>query len=168
MQTLLDAVGRYLPAPTDVTNDALDQDKSEEKITLATDPDKPLVALAFKLEDGRYGQLTYMRIYQGTIKKGEFIYNQSNGKKVKVPRIVRMHSDDMEDIDQAYAGDIVALFGVECASGDTFTDDKVHYTMTSMYVPEPVISLAVKPKDKAGEGNFFKSLAKIFVVKTRP
>ena len=160
VQTLLDAVGRYLPAPTDVTNDALDQDKSEEKITLATDPDKPLVALAFKLEDGRYGQLTYMRIYQGTIKKGEFIYNQSNGKKVKVPRIVRMHSDDMEDIDQAYAGDIVALFGVECASGDTFTDDKVHYTMTSMYVPEPVISLAVKPKDKAGEGNFSKALQK--------
>ena len=118
------------------------------------------MALAFKLEDGRFGQLTYMRIYQGTIKKGDFIFNQTSGKKVKIPRVVRMNSDEMVDIEKAHAGDIVALFGVDCASGDTFTDDKVHYTMTSMYVPEPVISLAVAPKDKTTADSFAKALNK--------
>ena len=108
------------------------------------------MGLAFKLEDGRYGQLTYMRIYQGTVTKGDFIVNNSaNGKRVKVPRLVRMHSDEMNDIDSAPAGDIVALFGVDCTSGDTFTDESIAYTMTSMHVPDAVISLAIAPKDKA-------------------
>ena len=160
VQKLLDAVADYLPNPKQIENSALDQDNNEEDVALTTDPDAPLVALAFKLEDGRYGQLTYMRIYQGTIKKGEFIYNMTNGKKLKVPRIVRMHSEEMEDINQAMAGDIVALFGVDCASGDTFTNGKVKYTMTSMFVPNPVISLAVMPKDKTGATNFTKALNK--------
>jgi len=114
--------------------------------------------LAFKLEDGRFGQLTYMRIYQGTVSKGDFIHNSVNQKKVKVPRLVRMHADEMHDIESAQAGDIVALFGVECASGDTFTDGTIRYTMTSMFVPNAVISLAVAPKDKAGSANFSKAL----------
>ena len=160
VQKLLDAVRDYLPNPKQIENSALDQDNNEKDVALTTDPEAPLVALAFKLEDGRYGQLTYMRIYQGTIKKGEFIYNMSNDKKLKVPRIVRMHSEEMEDINQAMAGDIVALFGVDCASGDTFTDGKVKYTMTSMFVPNPVISLAVMPKDKSGISNFTKALNK--------
>lgn len=160
VQLLLDAVEYYLPAPTDVKNEGLDQDNNEEKIVLPCDPAKPLVALAFKLEDGRFGQLTYMRIYQGTMRKGDFIYNQSNGKKVKVPRLVKMHSDEMEDIEVSEAGDIVALFGVDCASGDTFTDDKVHVTMTSMHVPDAVISLAIRPKEKSGADNFTKALQK--------
>jgi len=158
VQTLLDGVTNFLPAPFDINNEALDQDKNEEKVALASDPSKPLVMLAFKLEDGRYGQLTYMRIYQGTVKKGDFIYNVSGNKKIKVPRLVRMHSSEMHDIEEARAGDIVALFGVDCASGDTFTDGTVNYSMTSMFVPEPVIELAVAPKDKAGQVNFSKAL----------
>ncbi len=158
VQTLLDGVTNFLPAPFDINNEALDQDKNEEKVALASDPSKPLVMLAFKLEDGRYGQLTYMRIYQGTVKKGDFIFNVSGNKKIKVPRLVRMHSSEMHDIEEARAGDIVALFGVDCASGDTFTDGTVNYSMTSMFVPEPVIELAVAPKDKAGQVNFSKAL----------
>lgn len=158
VQTLLDGVTLFLPAPNEITNEALDQDRNEEKITLESDPSKPLVMLAFKLEDGRYGQLTYMRVYQGTVKKGDTIINVSNGKKLKVPRLVRMHASQMHDIEEATAGDIVALFGVDCASGDTFTDGNVRVTMTSMFVPDPVIELAVAPKDKAGQVNFSKAL----------
>ena len=159
VQLLLDGVNAYLPNPTEVENKALDQDKSEEQLVLTSDATKPFVGLAFKLEDGRYGQLTYMRIYQGKVSKGDFIINCSAGqKKIKVPRLVRMHADEMEDIDSATAGDIVALFGVDCASGDTFTDGKVNYTMTSMHVPDAVISLAVEPKDKATAANFSKAL----------
>jgi len=158
VQTLLDAVVAYLPNPTQVENIALDQKNDEAKVKLESVPDKPFVGLAFKLEDGRYGQLTYMRMYQGKIAKGDFIYNQANQKKVKVPRIVRMHSNEMNDVNEARAGDIVALFGVECASGDTFTDGTVNYTMTSMHVPDAVISLAVAPKDRTGEANFSKAL----------
>jgi len=158
VQTLLDGVASFLPSPMDINNEALDQDKDEEKVALESDPSKPLVMLAFKLEDGRYGQLTYMRIYQGTVKKGDFIYNVANNKKIKVPRLVRMHSNEMIDIEESRAGDIVAMFGVDCASGDTFTDGSVMFSMTSMFVPEPVIELAVSPKDKSGMVNFSKAL----------
>ncbi|MCO6466302.1 MAG: elongation factor G [Bradyrhizobiaceae bacterium] len=158
VQVLLDGVVSFLPTPSDVKNEALDQDKNEEKIVLESDPSKPLVMLAFKLEDGRYGQLTYMRVYQGTVKKGDTIHNIANGKKIKVPRLVRMHAAEMHDIEEAQAGDIIAMFGVDCASGDTFTDGNVNYSMTSMFVPEPVIELAVSPKDKAGQVNFSKAL----------
>ncbi len=158
VQLLLDSVGYYLPNPSEVTNEAHDQKNNEEKVALESVPNKPFVGLAFKLEDGRFGQLTYMRIYQGKVSKGDWIINQSNQKKVKVPRLVRMHADEMHDIESAEAGDIVAMFGVECASGDTFTDGSVNYTMTSMHVPNAVISLAVAPKDKAGQANFSKAL----------
>jgi elongation factor G len=161
VQVLLDGVCSYLPNPTEKVNKALDQDEGEKEVILSSETGKPLVMLAFKLEDGRYGQLTYMRIYQGKLTKGEFIFNVNQGnKKVKVSRIVRMHSDEMHDIETAGSGEIVALFGVECASGETFTDGKVNYTMTSMHIPNTVISLAVKPKNRDGLPNFSKALGK--------
>ena len=158
VQLLLNAICSFLPHPAEITNEALDQKNGEAKVILESTPDKPFVGLAFKLEDGRYGQLTYMRVYQGKVSKGDFIVNQTNQKKVKIPRIVRMHSNEMNDINDARAGDIIALFGVECASGDTFTDGTVQYTMTSMFVPDAVISLAVSPKNRDAQANFSKAL----------
>ena len=162
VQELLDGVDYFLPSPIDVKNYGFDQDKGEsEEVEIPTDREKPFVGLAFKLEDGRYGQLTYVRVYQGVVKKGDFIYNTSSqGKKVKIPRIVQMHSDEMEDIEEAKAGDIVAFFGVDCASGDTFTDGQMNVTMSSIHVPPAVISLAVEPQDKASTANFSKALNK--------
>jgi elongation factor G len=165
VQLLLDAVSRYLPSPPDVPNMAIDMakvdddgDESEASVEVATDPNGPLAMLAFKLEDGRYGQLTYVRVYSGTLKKGEFIYNTRGGKKVKVGRLVRMHSDEMQDIEETSAGDIVALFGVDCYSGDTFTDGTIEYAMTSIHVPDAVISLTVTPKDNKAQLNMSKAL----------
>jgi elongation factor G len=160
VQNVLDAVTYYLPNPAEKENIALDQHAQEAKVVLESDPKKPFVGLAFKLDEGRYGQLTYMRIYQGTVKKGDFIYNSVNDKKVKVPRLVQMHADEMNDIEEAQAGDIVAMFGVDCASGDTFGDGTKKYTMTSMFIPNAVISLAIAPKDKTGQANFSKALNK--------
>jgi elongation factor G len=160
VQKMLDGVSDYLPNPTQVSNEALDLDNNEAKVEINVDAKAPFVGYAFKLEDGKYGQLTYMRIYQGTVNKGDFITNVSNQRKVKVPRLVKMHSDEMTDIESASAGDIVALFGVDCSSGDTFTDGTLNYAMTSMHVPEAVISLAVAPKHKEGTANFSKALQK--------
>ncbi|TVQ22790.1 MAG: elongation factor G [Spirochaetaceae bacterium] len=158
VQTLLDAVTRYLPSPPEVTNTALDLDHDEAPVELHGDENAKTVALAFKLEDTSYGQLTYIRIYQGTVKKGAELYNTRSQRKFKVGRLIRMHANHMEDITEAVAGDIVALFGIDCASGDTFCDPSLNYSMTSMYVPNPVISLAVKPKDKKSSDNMAKAL----------
>jgi len=158
VQPLLDAVTRYLPSPIEVVNEALDISKGEEKVTLKPEPSAPLVALAFKLEEGRFGQLTYIRIYQGMLKKGDTIVNGRTGRDIRVGRLVRMHADEMEDIQDAGAGDIVGLFGVDCASGDTFTSETIRYSMTSMHVPDPVIHLSIKAKDKKAQTNIGKAL----------
>jgi elongation factor G len=158
VQLLMDAVVDYLPNPTEVENYALDMDKEEEKVKLDSSPEKPAVALAFKLEDGPYGQLTYIRIYQGTIKKAGELYNTRGKNDFKAGRLIRMHAERMEDIDEAYAGDIVALFGIDCVSGDTFVSPGLNYTLSSMHVPDPVISLAVKPVDNKSSDNMAKAL----------
>ncbi len=158
IQPLLDAVCNYLPNPAEIQNEATDLRNGNGNIILTPDPEQPLVALAFKLEEGRYGQLTYIRVYQGEIRKGDTIVNARTEKKVKVGRLVRMHSEQMEEISESQSGDIVALFGIDCASGDTFTSEKIHVTMTSMHVPEPVIKLKIVPKDNKSQVNVSKAL----------
>jgi elongation factor G len=160
VQLLLDAVTRYLPDPTEVENTAVDLSNDEASITLSSDPNKPLVALAFKLEDGRYGQLTYLRVYQGRIGRASSILNSRTKKRHKVGRLGRMHASEMEEIEEAFAGDIVAMFGIDCASGDTFTDESIEVAMSSMHVPAPVISLSVKPKDNKAQDNMGKALGR--------
>ncbi len=158
VQPLLDAVTKYLPCPTDIENQALDMADSEKPVILMAQTDEPQVALAFKLEDGQYGQLTYIRVYQGSISKGDTVINVRTGKKIKIGRLIRMHADQMEDIETIPAGYIGALFGVECASGDTFVAPGLSLTMTSMFVPDPVISLAIAPNDNKSEINMAKAL----------
>jgi len=161
VQPLLDGVVDYLPNPKEVINFASDTENPDEKVELSSekDPSLPFVGLAFKLEAGRFGQLTYLRVYQGSLKRGGFIVNTRTGKRVKVPRIVRMHSDTMEDVQEAYAGDICALFGVDCGSGDTFTlEGAKAVSMEPIFVPDPVISLAVEPKNKNDLAQFSKAI----------
>ena len=158
IQPVLDAVQRYLPNPTEVHNYGLDRDNNEAQVELFNVPDKPCVALAFKLDDGQFGQLTYVRIYQGKIVKGDELFNVRAQKKFKVGRIVRMNSATMEDINEGQPGDIIALFGVDCASGDTFCGGGLNIAMTSMFVPKPVISQAISPKNKQDAANMAKAL----------
>jgi elongation factor G len=145
IQTLLDGVVDYLPQPEEVSNVALKINEDEEPVELNTHnvDTKEFVALAFKLEETRFGQLTYIRAYQGSLRKGaQFMNVNSGSKKERVPRLVRMHANEMEDIAEVKAGEIAAVFGVDCNSGDTFTTG-LKYTMTSMFVPPAVVSLAI-------------------------
>jgi len=158
VQPLLDAIIGYLPSPADVTNTALDRDNNEKEVVLGSDANLPLVMNAFKLDDTQFGQLTYVRIYQGRIQKGDEIVNSRNGQKIRVGRLIRMHADEMEDIQGTGPGDIVALFGVDCASGDTFTSGGLNYSMVSMHVPAPVISLSLNTKDNKSSENMAKAL----------
>ena len=158
VQPLLDAITYYLPSPKEMKNFASDPSDPEKRIPLKTDHNLPLVAFAFKLEVTPYGQLTYLRIYQGKIRKGDNIFISRSGQKIRVGRIVRMHADKMEDIDEAYAGDVIALFGVDCHTGDTFTNGKIKCTMSSIFIPEPVISLTLLPSNKAAQIKMAKVL----------
>ncbi len=158
VQPLLDAVLKYLPNPTQVENIALDLDNNEQEVILSSNNNDSLVMNAFKLDDTQFGQLTYVRIYQGMIKKGDEIINNRTKKKARIGRLIRMHASEMEDITEAYSGDIVALFGIDCASGDTFTSGDLNYSMTSMHVPNPVISLSLLPKDNKASENMSKAL----------
>ncbi|MBT3169592.1 MAG: elongation factor G [Candidatus Cloacimonetes bacterium] len=160
VQSLLDAVIRYLPNPTEIENIAHDKDDNMRDIKLKSDPDLPTVALAFKLENQQYGQLTYLRIYQGTISKGADLINVRTNKKIKVGRLAKMHANNMEDITTATAGDIVALFGVDCALGDTFNSGDINYTMRESFVPKPIISLALNVKDSKDQEKLAKALSR--------
>ena len=158
VQPLLDAVVNYLPSPLDIENQAIDMDNNEEAVILESSFDKPTVALAFKLEDGQYGQLTYIRVYQGCINKGDTLVNSRDGRKFKAGRLIRMHSNQMEDVEAVPAGHIGAMFGIECASGDTFVSPQINYTLLSMHIMEPVISLSIVPKDNKAQINMSKAL----------
>ncbi|WPG97282.1 Hypothetical protein R9X50_00005600 [Acrodontium crateriforme] len=160
VQPMLDAVCDYLPNPSEVENLALDQRRAEAPVKLVSYNSLPFVGLAFKLEESNFGQLTYIRVYQGSIKKGQNVTNARTGQKVKIPRIVRMHSNEMEEVPEIGAGEICAVFGVDCASGDTFTDGGLGYSMSSMYVPDAVISLAIKPKHTKDTPNFSKAMSR--------
>ncbi|CAM2066947.1 elongation factor G [Sulfidibacter corallicola] len=158
VQKLLDAVNRYLPSPDEAEPQRATDLDSDTEVALEPDPSKPLVAMAFKITDEQFGQVTYTRIYQGVLRKGETIYNTRTGKKLRVGRLVRMHSDDKVNIDEAGAGDIIAMVGVDCASGDTFCQEPLNYACESIYVPEPVISLAIKAVDNNAATKMGKAL----------
>ncbi|PIE63253.1 MAG: elongation factor G [Desulfobacter postgatei] len=158
VQPLLNAVVDYLPCPLDIKNEAIDLDNDEQTVILDSDVDKPTVALAFKLEDGQYGQLTYIRVYQGCVNKGDTLINARDHKKVKIGRLIRMHSNQMEDVEAVPAGHIGAMFGIDCASGDSFVSPDVNYSMMAMHVMDPVISLSIMPKDNKAQINMSKAL----------
>ncbi|KAK5729115.1 Elongation factor G, mitochondrial [Elasticomyces elasticus] len=160
VQPMLDAVVDYLPNPAEVENLALDRKRAEAPVKLVSYASLPFVGLAFKLEESNFGQLTYIRVYQGSLKKGQYVTNARTGQKVKIPRIVRMHSNEMEEVPFIGAGEICAVFGVDCASGDTFAEGGLGYSMTSMFVPDPVISLSIAPKQTKDTPNFSKAMAR--------
>jgi elongation factor G len=151
VQPLLDAVVRYLPSPLDRIYYAKDNDNDGAEVAMTADPDAPLVAMAFKLVDEQFGQLTYTRIYQGTLRRAETIVNTRDRRTRRVGRLVRMHANDREEVTDAGPGDIVAMIGVECATGDTFCDETLNYSLESIHAPAPVISLAIQPRAKTGD-----------------
>lgn len=160
VQNALDAVIKYLPSPLEAANMKATRVDDETQIALEPDVNGKFVGLAFKITEDQYGQLTYTRIYRGTVRKGDSLINARTGKKTRIGRMVRMHSDDRESIDFAEAGDIVAFIGVDCASGDTFADEREVVSCESMHVPEPVIKVKLKPKDTDSQVKVSKALAR--------
>ncbi|MFM9116829.1 MAG: elongation factor G [Planctomycetota bacterium] len=158
VQLLLDAVVRYLPSPLDRTIKAKKWDNPDEAFPLSPDPTKPFVGMAFKIVEDPYGQLTFMRIYQGKVEKGQMYVNQRSTRVERFSRIVRMHADKREEIDFAEAGDIVAIMGIDAASGDTYAGEQKFCTLESMFVPEPVIKVAVEPASRADADKLAKAL----------
>src|SRR5271157_952039 len=158
VQPLLDAICRYLPTPLDREIFAKDNNNGMAEIPLSADPDAPLVAMAFKLVEESFGQVTYMRIYQGTLAKGTFYFNARQHKRARISRILRVHADQKEDIDSAPAGDIVAVMGLECATGDTYCSEGTNVSLESIYAAEPVIDLSIEPAKRADYDKLSKAL----------
>ena len=158
VQPLLDNIIRYLPSPLNREIKAKKWDNPEEAFPLAPDNNKPFVGMAFKIVEDPFGQLTFMRVYQGQIKKGEMYYNQRTGRKDRFSRIVKMHADKREEIDVAEAGDIVAIMGIDCASGDTYAAEPKYCTLESMFIAKPVIKVAVNPVNRGDADKMSKAL----------
>ncbi|AKG20725.1 elongation factor G [Calothrix sp. 336/3] len=153
VQNLLEAIALYLPAPSD-----REIVRTAEGTSVYCDQNADLVALAFKLTVESFGQLTYTRLYSGTLKQGDTVYNSRTGKRVQIGRIVRMHANKREEVPAAYAGDIIALLGIDCASGDTFYTTETPVSLEGMYVPEPVITLAITAKKQEDADKLAKAL----------
>ncbi|WLD12455.1 elongation factor G [Planctellipticum variicoloris] len=169
VQELLDGVTYFLPSPIDRELTAIDLDKKPptdgtptepnwNRVPLESTPDKPLVCMAFKTVVEQYGQLTYTRLYQGKIVKGDSYINTRTGKRIRFGRLVRMHSNERQDVDSAEAGDIIALVGVDCASGDTFCSEGTNYALESIFVPDAVIRLSIEPVKRDGADRLGKAL----------
>ena len=158
VQPLLDAICRYLPSPLERENVGNDPKEEGKKIAIESDKNKPLIAMAFKISDDEYGQLTYTRVYQGQCKKGGTYFNQRTGKKERFSRIVKMHSDKREEIDLAEAGDIVAIMGIDCASGDTYCDEAKFCSLENIFVADPVIKISIEPKSRDNAAQLSKAL----------
>ena len=158
VQSLLDAVCRYLPSPLDREIFAKDHANGGAEVPLAPDPDAPLVSMAFKLVEEPFGQVTFVRIYQGTLAKGTFYYNTRQRKRTRISRILRVHADQKEDIDSASAGDIVAVMGIECATGDTYCSEGTDLSLESIFAAEPVIDLSIQPVKRADYDKLAKAL----------
>jgi len=139
---------------------ARDHDNEGTETPLAADPDAPLVAMAFKIADESFGQLTYVRVYQGTLVKGGRYRNARTSRMMRVGRIVRMHANDREDITDAGPGDIVALVAVNCASGDTICSEGINFSLESIFVADPVISLSITPASSADQERMAKALSR--------
>ncbi|HML73373.1 MAG TPA: elongation factor G [Anaerohalosphaeraceae bacterium] len=158
VQLLMDAVSYYLPSPLDRCSFARDHDNDGTETPLASDPEAPLVAMIFKITDETYGQLSYTRVYQGRIQKGQHYRNARTNKMQRIGRIVRMHANHRDDISDAGPGDIIALLGLDCASGDTICGEGVNYSLESIYVADPVISLSITPASNADQERMAKAL----------
>ena len=166
VQEALDAVTMYLPCPTDrevYANDnskdaVLDDEGHAPQVLLSNNDKDPMVAMAFKTVVETFGQLTYMRLYQGVMKKGESYLNARTGQSVRVGRMVRMHANDREDIEFGGAGDIIAVVGVDCASGDTFLSPGQELSLENIYVADPVIRLSIEPAKREDADKLSKAL----------
>ena len=163
VQQVLDAVVDYLPSPTEVPpQPEVDLEGNETGKYAKVDPDGPVRALAFKIMEDRFGALTFTRVYSGTIKKGDTLLNTFTGKTERIGRMVEMHANDRNMVDVAQAGDIVALIGLkQVKTGHTLADQKNPATLEPMVFPDPVISVALKPKDKANGEKMSVALGKM-------
>ena len=163
VQKLLDAVIDYMPAPTDIAAIRGVNPKTEEEEERASSDTEPFSALAFKImTDPFVGKLCYFRVYSGVVNSGDTVYNSTKGKNERLGRILQMHANERKDIDCCYAGDIAAAIGIKnTTTGDTFCDDKHPIILESMEFPEPVISVAIEPKTRAGQEKMGIALAKL-------
>ncbi|MDQ6823485.1 MAG: elongation factor G [Candidatus Eremiobacteraeota bacterium] len=162
VQPLLDAVVEFLPSPLEAKTIVGKNPSTGDPMTRKADDSEPFAALAFKIATDPYGNLTYFRVYSGTLNKGSYVYNSRSGRKERIGRILRMHANHREDIDSIGAGDIAAAVGLtDTRTGDTLCDEKQAITLESITFPEPVISQAIEPKTKSDQDQLGKGLARL-------